>query len=249
MTTEIHTLVGAYVLDAVDDIERAAFNQHLRECDSCRQEVDELGSTAARLADGAWSVPPPRLRANVLAEIATVRQLSPISPAGPLIRAAPARAARWLRLTAVAAAIVAAVGTGTAVYTIQERRVDREHQNATNAEASAARQRAVLGAADLVVTEAPLTGGGRVLVASSKLRDAGVIVLTANAAAPGGGVFQLWTIGASSVVPQGSMSVGQTAIVQVVEGLPEAAEVGVSVERGPGATKPTTPLSARLKVA
>jgi len=248
MTTDIHTLVGAYVLDAVDDIERAAFDRHLRECDSCREEVDELGATVARLADGAWSVPPPRLRDNVLAEIANVRQVSPVSPAGPVAAKRTVRSARWMRLTAVAAAAVAAVGTGTTVYTIQDHRIDRERSAAEAARAGEARVRAILAAPDLVVTREPLEGGGQVSVASSKLHDAGVIVLDADAPASRGRVYQLWTIRSGTAVPEGSMSVGQTAIVQIVDGLPEASAVGVTAEPAPGATKPTMPLLATVKV-
>lgn len=248
MTTDIHTLVGAYVLDAVDDIERAAFDRHLRECDSCREEVDELGETAARLADGAWSVPPPRLRDNVLAEIANVRQIAPHSPAGPVEMKPRTRSTRWMRLTAVAAAVVAAVGTGTAVYTVQDHRVDRERTAAAAARAGEARIRAILASPDLVVKEGQLIGGGRVTVASSKLHDAGVIVLAANSAASRGRVYQLWTIRSGTAVPEGSMTVGQTAVVQIVDGLPEAAAVGVTAEPAPGATKPTEPLLATVKV-
>ena len=35
----------------MDDIERAAFDRHLRECETCRSEVDELREASARLAD------------------------------------------------------------------------------------------------------------------------------------------------------------------------------------------------------
>ena len=68
-TTDIHALVGAYALDAVDDLERAAFERHIRECDGCRGELDELRETASRLADSTWSIPPPRLRTEVLGAI------------------------------------------------------------------------------------------------------------------------------------------------------------------------------------
>jgi anti-sigma-K factor RskA/putative zinc finger protein len=248
MTADIHTLVGAYVLDAVDDIERAAFDRHLRECDSCREEVDELGETAARLADGAWSVPPPRLRDNVLAEIANVRQIAPHSPAGPVEIKRWKGSTRWMRLAAVAAAVVAAVGTGTAVYTIQDHRVDKERTAALAAQASEARIRAILAAPDLVVRERTLDTGGRVTVAVSKLHNAGVIVMTATAPASQGRVYQLWTIRQGTAVPEGSMTVGQTATVQIVDGLPEASDVGVTAEPAPGATKPTMPLLADVKL-
>jgi hypothetical protein len=59
---DIHALGGAYALDAVDDLERVAFDRHLAECEACTVEVAEYRETATRLAEGSWSVPPPRMR-------------------------------------------------------------------------------------------------------------------------------------------------------------------------------------------
>jgi anti-sigma factor RsiW len=36
---DIHALGGAYALDAVDDLERVAFDRHLAECETCALEV------------------------------------------------------------------------------------------------------------------------------------------------------------------------------------------------------------------
>ena len=41
MNDDIHSLVGAYAVDALDDAERARFEQHLAACAECRAEVDE----------------------------------------------------------------------------------------------------------------------------------------------------------------------------------------------------------------
>ena len=68
--SDIHSLSGAYALDAVDDIERAAFERHLRECQSCSLEVLELRETVGRLADTVAVEPPASLRASVLSTVA-----------------------------------------------------------------------------------------------------------------------------------------------------------------------------------
>lgn len=244
MTTDIHTLVGAYVLDAVDDLERAAFDRHLRECENCRVEVDELRAASARLADGAWSVPPPGLRDEVMTAIGRTRQLSPAAPAKTR-----RDASRLRRLTAAAAVVVAAVGAGAAVYQVQDQRVRREQGIAAAARASEARVRAILAAPDLVTHEETLSDGGRVTVASSRLHDAGVIVLDADGAPSSGRVFQLWTIRPGGTPePVGRMIPGQTAVVQLVEGLPGVTEVGVTVEPDAAATTPTLPMKADLKL-
>src|SRR4051812_31948404 len=109
MATDIHTLAGAYALDAVDDLERVAFDRHLVDCESCRAEIDELRETAARLADSTWSAPPPRLRTDVLAAIAQTRQ---VSTAPAIRRESSSRRRRWT--AAAAAAVVLAGGAGAA---------------------------------------------------------------------------------------------------------------------------------------
>ena len=244
MTADVHALLGAYVLDAVDDLERAAFNRHMSECEVCRAEVDELSEVSARLADGAWSVPPPQLRDNVLAEITKVRQLPPpgLAPARTATGRPPAR--RGLRLVAAAAVVVTAVGAGAATYTVQDQRVRRAEALAEAAQASETRVRSVLAAPDVVLREQPLNSGGRVTVASSRLRNAGVILLAATGAPDPGRVYQLWTIRAGAPASAGALSEGQSAAVQLVEGLPGASNVGVTLEPAPGSATPTTPLDA-----
>jgi anti-sigma-K factor RskA len=82
MSADIHSLVGAYAVDAVDDHERAAFERHLAECPECRAEVAELRETAARLSLGTQVTPPTTLRDSVLAGIRTVRPLPPLEGSG-----------------------------------------------------------------------------------------------------------------------------------------------------------------------
>jgi len=48
-TADIHALVGAYALDAVDDVERAAFDRHLAECDPCLRYLRQMRATGAAL--------------------------------------------------------------------------------------------------------------------------------------------------------------------------------------------------------
>lgn len=248
MTTDIHSLVGAYALDAVDDIERAAFDRHLRECETCRVEVDELREATARLADTTWSVPPPRLRENVLAEVARTRQLPPAGAAAPVVPQRGRRPRRWLTAVAAAAAVVVAAG---AVYAVQERRVDQAQIVAEAARRSEARVRAILTAPDLVVRESELTGGsGRLSVAESRTQNAGVIVLAADAPPDGGKIYQLWEIRPGAApADAGRLRPGQTATVQIVDGLPGASQVGVTVEPPGGSATPTSPMVGDVKLA
>jgi hypothetical protein len=47
--TELHQLLGAYLLGGLELAEAAAFEQHLAVCADCRQELDELASIPALL--------------------------------------------------------------------------------------------------------------------------------------------------------------------------------------------------------
>jgi anti-sigma factor RsiW len=247
MTADVHSLAGAYALDALNDIERASFDRHLRECDACRAEADELREAAARLADGAWSVPPPGLRDSVLAEIANTRQLP---PPGPTVVTVPgaARPPRHLRLVAAAAVLLAAAGAGTAVFALQNSRVRDAQTVAEQARSAEARVRAILAAPDVVLREQPLSSGGRVTVASSRLQDAGVIMLGAASAPDAGRTYQLWTIDAAGPASAGVVGEGQSSTTRIVEGLPGASAVGVTVENAPGAQQPSDPLEALVEL-
>jgi hypothetical protein len=244
-TTDIHALVGAYALDAVDDVERAAFDRHVAECDTCRAELDELRETAARLADPAWSVPPPRLKTDVMAALGRTGQLPPPAPA---VAETPVGRGRR-RLVAVAAAVLLAGGTGVAVYGVQEQRVEEQRRLAAVAAQQEARVRSILAAPDLVVRTAPVIGGGKVTVASSQLRDAGVVLMGADAAPSGGEVYQLWTLRGRNATSAGVLAAGQTTAVQVVDGLPDSDAVGVTAEPPGGSTAPTAPILSLVQLA
>jgi anti-sigma factor RsiW len=77
---EIHHLGAAYALDALDERERTAYEAHFGTCDICRTDVREYRATAAELASLTATQPPPDVKARVMSEIATTRQLSPLPP-------------------------------------------------------------------------------------------------------------------------------------------------------------------------
>ncbi|GAA5035511.1 anti-sigma factor [Terrabacter aeriphilus] len=83
MSEDIHALSGAYAVDALDDVERARFERHLTGCSACRAEVESLVAAAVQLSVLTEVAPPPSLRARVLADIANVRPLPPLSVPEP----------------------------------------------------------------------------------------------------------------------------------------------------------------------
>lgn len=247
MTTDIHALAGAYVLDAVDDLERAAFARHLDECAACRTEVDELRETASRLADGTFSVPPPRLRADVMAAVGRTRQI----PAGsaPLPQRDPGVVvSRWRRFAAgAAAASILAVGAGVATYAIQGERVERADRIAAAAQAEVSRTRAILTADDVVFRTGAVNSGGRVTVAMSPAHNVGVVLLEADAAPPPGKVFQFWTFkGGAGAVNAGVLPTGTASTVHFVDGMPANTAFAMTIEPAGGSPTPTSEPVAKV---
>lgn len=110
--TDAHTLIGAYLVDAVDDIERAEVERHLTECADCAEEARSLAPVTEALAVGAATRMPPGLRDEVLARARTTTQLTPRATTR---RNAPTQRRAvpwWSAAAAVAAVALAAAGIG-----------------------------------------------------------------------------------------------------------------------------------------
>ncbi len=244
---DIHALAGAYALDAVDDLERAAFDRHLADCDACAVEVAELREAASRLADPTWSVPPPALRDTVMSSIARTRQAG---PAVPRIERDPAAAvSRWRRFTAgAAAACILAVGAAAATWAVQEQRVRDQQAAAQAAQAQAARMSAILSAPDVQSRTVPLSGGGRVTMTMSPSHNAGVVTVSAASPPAGDHAFQLWLVrDGGEPVPAPVLPAGAASGAVVVQGLAGHEGLGVTEEVAGGAQVPSAVL-ARLSL-
>jgi anti-sigma-K factor RskA len=236
--TEIHTLSGAYALDALTEIERAAFARHLAECEACATEVAEFQETAARLSAASNEAPPPRLREAVLAEVGRTRQVT----AGRAERPAQTEVARWRRRTAaaVAAGLIALAGMGT-VWVVQERRVGQ-------AEQQAASLAAVMAAGDTQLRTVAVPGGGTITVAVSKRLNDGFAVMSDLPAPPPGKAYQLWLIRGTEPTSAGVMNAGQTSGRAELTNVDGADLLGVTVEPAGGSARPSTPTVAGVSL-
>ncbi|MBG6064745.1 anti-sigma factor [Micromonospora ureilytica] len=233
MSADVHTLAGAYVLDAVDDVERAAFERHLAECEPCRDEVAELRETVARLADETdVEATPAALRERTLAQVARTPQLR-VSAAGA---GGGRRAGRWRQLTVAAAAAVLLAGGASAVtWTVSNDRISDEQASSAQARQIAA----VLDAPDARVFERPLQPGGAATVVVSRDRDRGVVLLR-DLPAPGAGrIYELWLIRGSEPRKVGQLAEGDRASTMVIGPVADAGTFGVSNEPVGGSVTPT----------
>jgi anti-sigma factor RsiW len=226
--TDIHTLAGAYALDAIDDLDRARFEQHLAGCPACTGEVTELIETVGALTEATDEAPPAALRTAVLARVNDTPQLRPAKPRRPTHRR------RWL---VAAAAVVALGGAGAVGYAIADR-------SATGT-GEAQRIAAVLDAPD-ARTQSAAADGGRVTVVAAGSLDEAVAVLT-DLPAPGAGhTYQLWLIRDRVPRSVGVLAAGRTEATELIGGVRGAQALGVSREPAGGAATPTVPLVTEL---
>jgi anti-sigma-K factor RskA len=107
---DIHDLTAAYALDALSPEETEAYEQHLGQCEPCREELAGLSETASALAFGAVAPePPPRLRASILDAARAERS-----------NVVPFPRRRWVTRAAVlVAAAAACVAVGISVSVIE----------------------------------------------------------------------------------------------------------------------------------
>jgi hypothetical protein len=234
-----HTLAGAYAVDALTEPDQVRFERHLAECDACRQEADSLREAAGRLSAITAEPPPARLREQVLAEAARIRQQPPL--VGDGLAAIPGAGRRVLRprppRLAVAIAgiciLVALVLGGLFVNT----------QHRLNQEQARSREiAAVLNAPDATIMSARAVAGGTASVVMSH-RDHALVLTTAMLPAlPGGKRYQVWLMGINRTRAAGILPAprrGMTAPM-VVSGIEAGDAVGVTVESASGSSSPTS---------
>jgi anti-sigma-K factor RskA len=229
MSDEIHTLSGAYALNALPYGEREAFEGHLARCEACDIEVRGLTETAARLALAVAEAPPPAMRARVLAQITQVRQEPPPVAIRESAVVTPF-SRRQQRLTTGIAAIATAAAAvlGVAAIEAGQARDAAEQQSRTLAD--------LLAAPDAAVKKVPVTGGASgVLVVS---RTAGRMMFASSnlPAIDSSQTYQMWLMDSGEIRSAGLLR-GETAVVALARG---DDRFGLTVEPAGGSSQPTT---------
>ncbi|HEU5000673.1 MAG TPA: anti-sigma factor [Lapillicoccus sp.] len=245
---DLHSLAGAYALDAVDDVERAEFERHLVDCEQCREEVAGFRATATQLSTLMRATPPERLREQVLGDIAKVRPLPPAvrQEAGDRIeatsreRAAAEPASRVARLDTTrhrrnrwlaAAAAVVVLGGGGALAVTQPWR-SSQVQNDIAAQ--------VQQAPDAQRYQQTLPDGSTVTIVRSPSVGRAVLVTQNLATPPSGQTYQMWLQApAGNFVSAGLVPPGANETVLQGDAA-TATGAGVSVEPSGGSQQPTT---------
>ena len=234
MTDRDHTSyreeIGAYLLGALTDLERQAFEQHLARCAECRAEIEELRPAADALPRSVEQVePPPGLKTSLM-EIVEREAREAATGEGEQWSAPPARSRPPLRervrLPAlrpafVMAALVVGLVAGFGV--------------------------AQLGGDDGGRTVVATVDQSRIPQGSGNLHvegegDDGAILRVSGMPELGGQqVYQAWVQRGGMIIPQPTFEVGAdgSGAVAVPEDLSDAAAVLVTREQRGGASAPS----------
>lgn len=247
---EVHTLIGAYVLDAVSDTERSAFEDHVAHCSACARETAELLETTALLAGAATVEPPSHLRDRVLTAIADTRQLPPEGdraksvPTGPEpSRRTGTSGVRWRRTAALAAAAGIAVAVTLGIQGVDaNRRLERELQALEQVNGNHSRMADLLAAPDAKLVRGEVTGGGTGTAVASSAEGEVLFLAHGLPRLPEDRTYQLWLIGADGPRPAGLLTPSDgPAEPLLASGFTGREAVGLTVEPRGGSARPTTP--------
>jgi anti-sigma-K factor RskA len=231
-TDTLHDLTAAYALDALDEHEVRAYEEHLAHCERCRAELPSLTEAAASLAVGVDAPPPPpELRERILDAARAER--SNVVPLRP----------RWVVPAALATAgVAAAAAIVLAVWASSlSGKLDRERTR------SAQQLMAAAIVAQPGARRIPLAAGRGTLVVSKTGQAA--LVLNRLGRAPDGKTYEAWVIERGKPLPAGLFAGGgDVSLVRLSRGVPDGAVVAVTVEREGGVAQPTGApvLSARM---
>lgn len=249
--TGLHALVGAYVLDAVGEGDRAEFERHLLTCEECRDDVRGMREATARLAFAAAITPRPELRQSTLRAAGLVRQLPP-AVAGERSAMATRRERGLARRiitrpwqAGVAAGLVVVLAVAAAVLglhagSMQQRLAAQDRRDGA--------MTAVLGADDAVILTAAVGTGGTATVVMSHQARALVFTASGLARLPSVKAYELWLAGPAGVTPAGMLPPGHRGMSgpMVVGGLASGEKLEMTVEPASGSRQPTSAPIVRL---
>ncbi|MFJ7280317.1 anti-sigma factor domain-containing protein [Kitasatospora sp. NPDC098663] len=237
ISADLHTMTGAYAAHALDEPEREAFERHLLQCEACAVEVAEFQATLARLGAAETLMPSPALKARVLAQTATTRQLPPPGTPGEAV-AAERRGGRgraWTRL-ALAACVAAAAGLG-GIAVQQYQRAEHATVRAQQLQTQQAQLTALLAAPDARTATARSGGGSGTVVWSQHLGQAGFLADGLPALASGT-TYELWFNDAGTMRPGGLLAASSGTML--LDGkIKDAVGIGVTVEPAGGSPHPS----------
>ena len=233
---DVHTLAGAYAMDAISAPDRARFERHLAGCAACAQEITSLREATARLATATAVPPPPSMKERVMAAAALTRQQPPSV-------SEPSTGRAWRgRLRFTVAAVAAAVVLGAAVVFGVANGSMRDQLS--QAQASSQQMAAVLTARDATMMTGAVTGGGTVTIVMSPSRHALVFTAADLRALPASRGYELWLIGPAGARPVAMLAVGAHDMTGpvIASGLRPGDHLALTAGPSGGTSRPSVPM-------
>jgi anti-sigma factor RsiW len=230
---EVHTLAGAYAMDAISPADRARFERHLAGCPECAREIAGLREATARLATATAVPPPPGLKERVLAAAAATRQRPPAAPPRQVPRRRLVLAgAAVAALAAAAAAVVFGVSDGST------------RDQLSRVQASNQQVAAVLTARDATMMTGAVAGGGTVTIVMSHARHALVFTAADLHALPASRGYELWLIGPAGRRPVTMLPPARHDMTGpvIASGLRPGDHLALTAEPADGSARPGAPM-------
>jgi anti-sigma-K factor RskA len=224
MSTDLHTLSGAYAINALSPQEAEAFREHLAACSACRDEVRELQEAAAMMGASEAMSAPAHLKARVMqAADRTPQQPPKVSDIGtaPTKRRAP----KFL-LAAAAVALIVAAGFG----------ITQVQQPPDSVLAAPVAQ--VFEAPDAHQATMETSNGGTISVATSPSLGKMAVDTDELPDLEGGQTYQLWAI--SDGTPQSAGLLEDPDAGAAMDMPAQGIEVAITIEPSGGSELPTT---------
>ena len=226
---DIHQLTAAYALDALEPDEAARFEEHLRGCERCREEVAALSEAAGALAYAVDAPPPPADLRERIVTAARGEAGADVVPIRSGRKRRPSFGVGGLAIAASAAAAALVLGLWAAAL---GRDLSAER------DAAAARDAALAIAADPNAVRHTLSGDARGTVVVAEDGRAALIVADLPPA-PEGHTYEAWVIEANVPRRAGLFAGGGTIAFTLEERVPEGASIAVTLEPEGGVDAPT----------
>ncbi|MEP6761038.1 MAG: anti-sigma factor [Sporichthyaceae bacterium] len=229
MNTDVHTLSGAYAIDALSGDEGDLFRTHLDACPACWQEVSELQAAAAQMGSAEALAPPPDLKARIIASVEQQPQMPP--RVRHLNRGSGRRPRIWFpRLMAAAAAAVLIAAAGVGYLQIRD--------DATPGSTLAAGVVRVFEAPDAHHATVKTANGGKVSVATSPSLNRMAVDTDELPALKDGQVYQLWAVADGTFASAGLLEHPDRGAAMAMPA--EGVKVAITIEPAGGSVKPST---------
>ncbi len=223
MSTDLHTLSGAFALHALSPEEAEEFQKHLDACAACRVEVYELREAAGQMGASEAMAPPAHLKSRVMAAADKTPQLPPrVSDINQL------RRRRWGARFLAAAAAVAVITAGA--IGINQAQQDEQSQLATGVIQ-------VFSAEDVKTKTVETTNGGELAVATSPGLNKMAVDTDKLPPLDADHVYQLWAIQDDVISPVLVLEPEKGASMEMPG--PDT-QVAITIEPAGGSQQPTT---------